>query len=53
MFASHYVSDAAVFPQRPPRGPFGLEPGFDRQPARKRGLLDAIRGLRPHLARGR
>ena len=46
MFASHYISDAAVFPPLPPRGGFGLQPSDDK-PAegRKVGLIANLRGL--------
>jgi hypothetical protein len=46
MFASHYISDAAVFPPLPPRGGFGLQPRDDKAAeGRKVGLIASLRGL--------
>lgn len=46
MFASHYISDAAVFPPLPPRGGFGLQPSDDKSSeGRKVGLMASLRGL--------
>jgi hypothetical protein len=46
MFATHFITDAAVFPPLPPRGGFGLQPSHDK-PAegRKAGLIASLRGL--------
>jgi hypothetical protein len=46
MFATHFITDAAVFPPLPPRGGFGLQPG-DEKPAegRRAGLIASLRGL--------
>jgi hypothetical protein len=46
MFASHYISDAAVFPPLPPRGGFGLQPSDDKSAEGRRvGLIASLRGL--------
>ena len=46
MFASHYISDAAVFPPLPPRGGFGLQPSDDKSAeGRKVGVIASLRGL--------
>jgi hypothetical protein len=46
MFASHYISDAAVFPPLPPRGGFDL-PSSDEKAAegRRVGFMASLRGL--------
>ena len=46
MYASQFVSDAAVSPPQPPRGGFGLQPS-DEKPAerRKAGLIATLRDI--------
>lgn len=46
MYATHFITDAAVFPPLPPRGGFGLRPSDDK-PAegRKAGLIASLRGF--------
>jgi hypothetical protein len=46
MFATHFITDAAVFQPLPPRGGSGLQPG-DEKPAagRRAGLIASLRGL--------
>jgi hypothetical protein len=46
MFASHYISDAAVFPPLPPRGGFGLPSSDDKvAEGRRVGFVASLRGL--------
>jgi hypothetical protein len=46
MYATHFITDAAVFPPLPPRGGFGLQPSDDK-PAegRKAGLIASLRSF--------
>lgn len=46
MFATHFITDAAVAQPLPPRGGFGLQPD-DATPAagRKASLIASLRGL--------
>ena len=46
MFATHFITDAAMSPSLPPRGGLGLQPSDDK-PAerRKAGLIASLRGF--------
>jgi len=46
MFATHFITDAAISQSLPPRGGLGLQPSDDK-PAegRKAGLIASLRGF--------
>jgi hypothetical protein len=61
MYASQFITDAAVYPPQRPRDGSGLQPSHDK-PAegRKAGLIATLRGflaarasIRPSSSRGR
>ena len=46
MFATHFITDAAVSQPLPPRGGLGLQPSDDRSTeGRRTGLIASLRGF--------
>ncbi len=45
MFATHFITDAAVSQPLPPRGALGLQPSDERPAGRRTGLIASLRGF--------
>ena len=45
MYASQFITDAAVFPPQRPRGGSGLRPSHKPAEGRKAGLIATLRGF--------
>ena len=60
MYASQFITDAAVYPPQRPRGGSGLQPSHKPPEGRKAGLIATLRGflaarvpVQPSSSRGR